>query len=126
MLTGQIKSFDDIPENDYRRTVPRFQPEVFETNLRMVREVEKLAARKGCTSGQVAIGWVLALGRRPGMPRIIPIPGASRPERVTENAVEVALSEEDMVELERLAREFAPVGTRYAAHAMEKLDTSTE
>ena len=126
MLTGGIRSLDDLPENDYRRGTPRFQPEVFETNLRMLREVEKLAARKGCTSGQVAIGWVLALGRRPGMPRIIPIPGASRPERVTENAVEVALSEEDMVELERLAREFAPVGTRYAAHAMEKLDTSTE
>jgi pyridoxine 4-dehydrogenase len=91
-----------------------------------VREVEKVAARKGCTSGQVAIGWVLALNKRPGMPRIIPIPGASRPERVMENAVEVDLSEDDMVELERLAREYAPLGTRYAAHSMEKLDTSTE
>ncbi|KAK4033124.1 NADP-dependent oxidoreductase domain-containing protein [Parachaetomium inaequale] len=126
MLTGQLKSFDDIPENDYRRAVPRFQPEVFETNLRLVREVEKLAARKGCTSGQVAIGWVLALSRRPDMPRIIPIPGASRPERVIENAVEVDLSEEDMVELERLTKEFAPEGDRYAAHSMANLDTSTE
>jgi pyridoxine 4-dehydrogenase len=57
MLTGQIQSPDDIPEGDFRRTTPRFQPDVFEGNLRLVREVEKLAARKGCTPGQVAIGW---------------------------------------------------------------------
>ncbi|KAK3300915.1 NADP-dependent oxidoreductase domain-containing protein [Chaetomium fimeti] len=126
MLTGQIKSPADIPANDYRHTVPRFHPDVFDTNLRMVAEVEKLAAKKGCTPGQVAIGWVLALGRRPGMPTIIPIPGASRPERVRENAVEVELSEEDMVQLEKIAKEFAPVGTRYSAHGMQSLDTSTE
>jgi pyridoxine 4-dehydrogenase len=125
MLTGQIKSPDDFPEGDYRRTVPRFQPDVFETNLRMVREVEKLAARKGCTPGQVAIGWVLALNKKPDMPRIIPIPGASSPERVRENAVEVDLTEEDLAELERIMKEFAPVGTRYNAHAMSMLDSST-
>jgi pyridoxine 4-dehydrogenase len=68
---------------------------------------------------------VLALGRRPGMPRIIPIPGASRPERVRENAVEVELSEEEMAELERIARELAPVGTRYPELMMKALDTST-
>ncbi|KAL2161518.1 hypothetical protein VTH06DRAFT_8080 [Thermothelomyces fergusii] len=126
MLTGAIKSFDDIPEGDYRRMVPRFQPDVFETNLRLVREVEKLAARKGVKPGQVAIGWVLALNKRPGMPRIIPIPGASRPERVRENAVEVELSDEELAELDRLVRELAPVGARYPEHGMKLLDTSTE
>jgi pyridoxine 4-dehydrogenase len=126
MLTGQFKSHDDLPANDFRRGLPRFQPDVFETNLRLVAEVQKLAAKKGCTPGQVAIGWVLALGKRPGMPTIIPLPGASRPEQVRENAVEVELSEEDMRELERIMREFAPVGTRYSAHGMQSLDNSTE
>ncbi|KAK4151946.1 NADP-dependent oxidoreductase domain-containing protein [Chaetomidium leptoderma] len=126
MLTGQFQSPADLPEGDYRRTFPRFQPDVFEGNLRLVREVEKLAAKKGCTPGQVAIGWLLTLAKRPGMPRIIPIPGTTRPERVRENAVEVELSDEEMAALERIIREFAPAGTRYPAHQMEKLDTSTE
>lgn len=126
MLTGQIKSFDDLPEGDWRRSVPRFQPAVFEQNLQLVREVQQLAAKKGCTPGQLAIGWVLALNRRPGMPTIIPIPGASRPERVRENAVEVEVTEEEMEELEKIAKEYAPLGERYAAHGMKHLDTSTE
>lgn len=126
MLTGQIRSHADLPAHDFRRGLPRFQPDVFATNLRMAAEVQKLAARKGCTPGQVAIGWVLALGRRPGMPTIIPIPGASRPEQVRENAVEVELGEEDMAELERIVREFKPVGTRYSEHGMRSLDNSTE
>jgi pyridoxine 4-dehydrogenase len=98
---------------------------VFEVNLRLAREVERLARRKGYTPAQVAIGWVLALSRRPGMPRIIPIPGATSPERVRENAVEVQLDEEDLVELERISKELAPVGTRYHAHGMEMLDTNS-
>ncbi|KAH6619616.1 NADP-dependent oxidoreductase domain-containing protein [Chaetomium sp. MPI-SDFR-AT-0129] len=125
MLTGQIKSFSDLPENDFRRLLPRFQPDVFEGNLGLVREVEKLAARKGCTPGQIAIGWVLAVAKRPGMPKIIPIPGASTPERVRENAVEIELEEADLVELERIRKEFAPKGERYHAHALQSLDNST-
>ncbi|KAK4226150.1 NADP-dependent oxidoreductase domain-containing protein [Podospora fimiseda] len=122
MLTGQIKSFDDIPEGDYRRTVPRFQPGAFENNLRLVEEVKKLAAKKGCTPGQIAINWVVALGKRPGMPPIIPIPGASSPERAKENAVEIELTEEDLVEIERIVNEFKPVGTRYDEHGMSMMD----
>ncbi|KAK3984141.1 NADP-dependent oxidoreductase domain-containing protein [Cladorrhinum sp. PSN332] len=122
MLTGQIKSPDDIPEGDYRRTVPRFQPGAFEANLRLVDEVKKLAAKKGCTPGQIAINWVVALGRRPGMPEIIPIPGASSPERAKENAVEIELSEEDLAEIERIVSEFKPVGERYDEHGMQLID----
>lgn len=102
--------------------LPRFQPEVFETNLRLVRKVEELAARRGCTPAQFAINWVLALSKRPGMPTIIPIPGASSPERVCENAVERELTEEDMADVERIFKEFAPIGDRYHKHGMELLD----
>jgi len=82
VLTGKVKSFDDIPEGDFRRHLPRFQPDVLEANLRLTAEVEKLAAKKGCTPAQVAINWILALSRRPDMPKIIPIPGASSIERL--------------------------------------------
>ncbi|KAK3397619.1 NADP-dependent oxidoreductase domain-containing protein [Sordaria brevicollis] len=121
-LTGQVKSFDDIPEGDFRKVLPRFQPGNFETNLRLVRKVEELAARKGCTPAQFAINWILAISRRPGMPTIVPIPGASSPERVRENAVEMELTEEDMAEVEKIQKDFAPVGDRYHKHGMELLD----
>lgn len=124
MLGGKIKSIDDIPEGDHRRTFPRFQPDVFEANLRLTAEVEKLAAKKGCTPAQVAINWVLALSRRPGMPKIIPIPGASSVDKIRENAVEVDLTEEDMVEIERILKEFPVAGDRYAEHGMNLLDKS--
>lgn len=55
MLTGQIKSPDDIPEGDFRRTMPRFSKENFETNLELVRQVQELAKNKDCTPAQLAI-----------------------------------------------------------------------
>jgi pyridoxine 4-dehydrogenase len=125
-LTGKIKSLDDIPEGDFRRMLPRFQPEMLKHNLELVNHVEAMAAKKGCTPAQIAINWVLALSRRPGMPKIIPIPGASSPERVRENAVEIELTEEDMAKLDGILSKFRPMGTRYHAHGMEALDTSTE
>ncbi|KAJ9142104.1 Aldo/keto reductase [Pleurostoma richardsiae] len=121
-LTGKIRSIDDIPEGDFRRMLPRFQPENFATNLRIVDEVARLAEKKGCTPAQVAINWVVSLGRRPGMPVIIPIPGASSPERVRENARLVELSGEDVAEIERLLASFPVVGERYHHHGMELLD----
>ncbi|KAJ4296040.1 hypothetical protein N0V88_004742 [Collariella sp. IMI 366227] len=124
MLTGKVTSPADLPEA--LRGFPRFHPDVFHINLELVKEVEKLAAKKGCTPGQVAIGWVLALGRKPGMPTIIPIPGASAPERVRENAVEVELTDDEMAELDRLMKKLAPKGTRYPEMLMGALDTSTE
>jgi pyridoxine 4-dehydrogenase len=48
-LTGQIKSFHDLAENDWRRHSPRFQPDVFDENMKLVNEVKKIAERKGCT-----------------------------------------------------------------------------
>jgi pyridoxine 4-dehydrogenase len=113
---------DDMAEGDYRRTFPRFQPDVFDLNLRLVREVEKLAAKKGCTPGQIAINWILALSRRPDMPRMIPIPGASSPDRVRENAKRVYLSDADMADIDAILKDFAPVGERYPRAAMAWAD----
>ncbi|GAB1310900.1 NADP-dependent oxidoreductase domain-containing protein [Madurella fahalii] len=125
-LTGKIQSFDDLPEGDFRRMLPRFQPSVLENNLALVKHLEEMAAKKGCTPAQIAINWVRLLSRKPGMPTIIPIPGASSPERVRENAVEIELNENDMSEIDVYLSKYRPVGDRYHAHGMEALDRSTE
>jgi pyridoxine 4-dehydrogenase len=103
-LTGQLRKCDDMDENDGRRHMPRFQPEVFDQNLRLVDEVEEIAKKKGVSMPQVAIGWIAALSgkERNGkkLPTIIPIPGAASETRVTENLHMVKLDDNDMEELE--------------------------
>lgn len=71
-----MKSADDAPA--MIRSHPRFQGENFETNMKMVRALAEVAERKGCTSSQLALGWLRGLSRRPGMPEIIPIPGTCK------------------------------------------------
>jgi pyridoxine 4-dehydrogenase len=66
-LTGQIKSLNDIPEGDFRHHFPRFQPGNFETNMTLVHDVEKIAKAKGCTTGQVAVAWVLSHSQKVGV-----------------------------------------------------------
>src|SRR3954468_4045892 len=73
MLSGEIKSFDDLPENDFRRTNPRFQGENFARNLQLVEKVKALAQEKGVKASQLALAWVLAQGED-----IVPIPGTKR------------------------------------------------
>lgn len=103
--------------------LPRFQPANFEHNIRLVREIERLAAKKGCTASQLAINWVVALNNRPGMPLIIPIPGASSVARVKENATLIDLTDAEMKEIGDVLEEFTPLGDRYHKHGMEMLDT---
>ena len=71
-LTGAIRRFDDLAEDDQRRSFPRFQGENFQKNLDLVKGVQEIAAEKGATAPQVALAWVLARGRD-----IVPIPGTS-------------------------------------------------
>jgi pyridoxine 4-dehydrogenase len=77
MLTGKLRSPADLPEGDYKRTFPKYQEGNFEQNVKLVNELGKVAVEKGCTIGQVALGWLVALSRRSDMPTIIPIPGTS-------------------------------------------------
>ncbi|KAI1347387.1 pyridoxal reductase [Xylaria sp. FL0043] len=113
-LTGQIKKFEDIPENSALRHMPRFQPGGnFENNIKLVHQVEELAKKKGCTPAQLALGWVRALNGRPGMPTIIPIPGATTVERVKENMKVVELTDEELASIDKILDDFKPVGNRY-------------
>ena len=72
-LSGRFKSPDELDENDFRRLGPRWQGENLERNQELVAKVEQLAAEKGCTSGQLALAWVLAQGED-----VVPIPGTKR------------------------------------------------
>lgn len=117
LATGQIKSLKDIPEGDFRHHMPRFQPGAFEINLQLAEQVKTLAEKKGCTPAQLALGWVTSLQRRPGMPVIIPIPGATTKERVEENSVVVELTDEEMAEIDATLAKFEVVGERYPAGA---------
>jgi aryl-alcohol dehydrogenase-like predicted oxidoreductase len=79
-LTGQIRAVDDIPDDDWRKTNPRFTGENFRLNLRIVDEVHAVAADAGATPAQIALAWLLAQGDD-----IAPIPGTRRVARVEEN-----------------------------------------
>ena len=104
-LTGQIRRFEDLPEDDYRRIAPRFQGENFQKNLDLVRHIEDLARQKRCTAAQLALAWVLAQGET-----VVPIPGTKRRKYLEENvgALDVTLSAEDLVQID----EIAPKGGR--------------
>jgi aryl-alcohol dehydrogenase-like predicted oxidoreductase len=114
-LTGNIRSVDDLEENDSRRQrFPRFERENLEANLALVEQVEAVAQRHGATPGQVALAWVLSRGDD-----VIAIPGTKKVERLEENlgALELELTAEDLGELDTLAGTVA--GGRYAPEGMK-------
>lgn len=112
-LTGAIKSPSDIPEDDLRRRMPRFQEENFAANMELVKAVEELANKKDCTTAQLALAWVRTLSKRNGNPEIIPIPGASTEERVLENSKYLTLEESEMETLDAMLAKFEVSGGRY-------------
>jgi len=117
MLTGQMKKVEDIPEDSLLRHfhMPRFQPGNFEINLQLVQQIEERAEKRGCTPAQLAINWTRALSRRPGMPIIIPIPGATTVARVKENSKLIDLTDEEMAQIDAALVKFTPAGERYPA-----------
>ncbi|KAE9978742.1 hypothetical protein EG328_001340 [Venturia inaequalis] len=122
LLTGDITKFDDLPADDMRRHFPRFQPENFEKNMDLVREVQALAKSKGCTSGQIALAWVKAHSGRDGLPIIVPIPGTTTEKRLAENMTEVSLSEGDLKELDEAVKKCSVHGGRYGGPLAALMD----
>ncbi|KAK4164681.1 NADP-dependent oxidoreductase domain-containing protein [Cladorrhinum sp. PSN259] len=100
---------DDFAPNDGRRSIPKFQGDNFYKNRAIVHEMQKLAAKKGCTTTQVALAWVAAQG-------FIAIPGTTKAHRLEENWASrgVELTEADMAEVRRIAEEAKPQGARYS------------
>jgi len=114
-LTGQIKRFEDLAVDDYRRSSPRFQGENFDRNLDLVRRVGEIAQQKGCRPSQLALAWVLARE-----PFIVPIPGTKRRRYVEENALaaELELTPEEMHGLDEVFPDGAAAGLRYPEEMM--------
>jgi aryl-alcohol dehydrogenase-like predicted oxidoreductase len=106
-LAGRFSSFDDLPQDDFRRQLPRFQQDALRANLDIVGRVRQVASRVGATPAQVALAWVLAQGRQ-----VVPIPGTKTPKYLAENAgaADIELNAADLAELDALP---APEGTRY-------------
>lgn len=116
LLTGRIKTVDDIPPTDRRRRHPRFKPENLARNVELVTELEAIAAAKGVSSAQLAVAWLLAQGED-----IVPIPGTNHVSNLEQNAaaVDIVLSAD---ELRRLGQVFAPgagAGERYMENVLK-------
>lgn len=112
-LTGDLRSHDDLAEDDARRNFPRFSAENFDKNLVLLHEVEKLAEQKGATAGNVAIAWVKQHSNRDGCGTIIPIPGTTTVKRLDENMADISLTEEEFLTLNKAVEDCEVVGRRY-------------
>ena len=114
-LTGQLKSFDDFPADDYRRISPRFQGNNFRKNLDLVQHVGEIAKEKSCTVSQLALAWVLARGGD-----VVPIPGTKRRTYLEDNAgsVDVVLSADDLRRIDQVFPRGSAAGPRYPEAAM--------
>ena len=113
LLSGPFKSTKDIPETSLLHHFPRFQPDAFSANLQVASEVEALAKKKGCTLAQLAINWTIAMGKRPGLPTIIPIPGATSTGRIEENSKQVQITDAELSQLEATMDKLQVSGDRY-------------
>ena len=109
-LTGEIKSPDDLAPDDFRRHNPRFAGENFQRNLELVERVKEIAREHDCSSGQLALAWVMAQGDD-----VVPIPGTKRRGYLEQNvaAAELELSSEDLDRIDEAAPVGSAAGDRY-------------
>jgi aryl-alcohol dehydrogenase-like predicted oxidoreductase len=107
-LTGRIRRFEDLADDDFRRQNPRFQGENFQRNLDLVSRIEDVAREKGCTPAQLALAWLLAQGTD-----IVPIPGTRSRQRLEENAgaLAVTLTRDELDRIDEVAPRGAAPGT---------------
>ena len=116
-LSGQIRTIDDLPENDFRRNIPRFQSEHFYKNIELLNAIENLAAEKNITPSQLALAWILSKG-------ILPIPGTKRRKYLEQNiaATEVKLKKADLSKLESIVPLGTDTGNPYDEFSMGLID----
>jgi aryl-alcohol dehydrogenase-like predicted oxidoreductase len=118
-LTGRFRSFEDLPEEDYRRNSPRFQGENFQKNLDLVERVEEIAKRRNCSPAQLALAWLLAQGDD-----IVPIPGTKQRRYLEENirSLEIELTPADLEQIEEVAPKGVAAGDRYQEAGMKTIN----
>jgi aryl-alcohol dehydrogenase-like predicted oxidoreductase len=115
-LTGELRSVEGLPENDFRRSAPRFVGENLEHNLRLVDSIRAIAEKQGVTSGQLALAWVLAQGTTA-------IPGTKRRVYLEENvaAADLVLDAETLTALDEAVPTGAVAGERYSPMGMSTI-----
>jgi len=116
LVTATVQDNSTLPSDDFRRTLPRFDPEHWDNNQQLVNEFAELAAQKGCTPAQLALAWVLAQGDD-----IIPIPGTKKRKYLEENAAaaDVTLSKADLQAIEAVVSKYPDTGNRYSEGSMK-------
>ena len=120
LMTNTL-SLKDIPDNDFRKNLPRYQAAHSENNTQLANGFAQLANQKGCSAAQLALAWVLAQGDN-----IIPIPGTKKREKLTDNAgsTEVVLTSEDFTAIDDLLARYPNVGDRYSEENWKLVDKS--
>lgn len=115
-LTGQIQTFEDLAEDDYRRNSPRFQGENFQRNLDLVKKIKDIAIEKNCEPSQLALAWLLAQGED-----IVPIPGTKRIQYLEENieSLSISLTATELARINEVAPQGAATGDRYPEAGMK-------
>lgn len=100
-LTGKLSSPDQFGEKDYRTNIPLFQGENFEANLKIVKELEDIAAAKNCKVSQISLAWLNAQGGD-----IFPIPGTKRRTYLIENieSLQINLAAEELIRIDKIAK----------------------
>jgi aryl-alcohol dehydrogenase-like predicted oxidoreductase len=119
LLTGQFQRLEDIPADDWRRSVPRWQEENFDSNVRLVARLDAIARRNNISTAQLALAWVLHQGED-----IVPIPGTRKPENLEANAAAagVILSPDDLREIDAVASADRVAGARGADAYMARVN----
>ena len=116
-LSGQIRTIDDLPKDDFRRAIPRFQEAYFYKNIELVKAIEAMAEEKQITASQLALAWIINKG-------ILPIPGTKRRKYVEQNiaATEIELNEADLAKLESIVPLGTDTGKPYDEFSMGLID----
>lgn len=119
LLSGQIKSPDDLPEGDIRRVLPRFQVENLKKNESLIAYIRDLATEKGCTPAQLALAWILCK-----QSNVVPLQGGDRVPFIEENAsaVDVVLSADEIAKLDAANPPHAAQGGRYPDDWMDEVN----
>ena len=119
LLSGTVTTTTDMPADDFRLNLPRFQGAHLQRNLELVQALERIAVKKGCTTSQLSLAWILAKGND-----LVPIPGTKRRRYLESNAAaaDIVLSSEDVAELDAAFPIGAASGARYPADMMKMVD----
>jgi aryl-alcohol dehydrogenase-like predicted oxidoreductase len=109
LMTNTV-NINELPDNDFRKTLPRYQQQYQENNENLSQAFATLAATKGCSPAQLALAWILAQGEN-----IIPIPGTKKRDKLKDNAgsVDITLSNEDLQNIEEVLTKYPDTGDRY-------------